>query len=70
MRVLVIGGTGFIGAHIVRQIASPGHSVLPCRKKMVLSKPSEPMRSNATFLRTLEKCFEKTVFEPRDGRIL
>jgi hypothetical protein len=27
MRVLVIGGTGFIGAHIVRQIASHGHSV-------------------------------------------
>lgn len=28
MRVLVIGGTGFIGAHIVRQIASQGHTLL------------------------------------------
>ena len=27
MRVLVIGGTGFIGAHIVRQIASHEHAV-------------------------------------------
>lgn len=27
MRVLVIGGTGFIGAHIVRQIASREHAV-------------------------------------------
>jgi nucleoside-diphosphate-sugar epimerase len=27
VRVLVIGGTGFIGAHIVRQIASHEHTV-------------------------------------------
>jgi nucleoside-diphosphate-sugar epimerase len=27
MRVLVIGGTGFIGEHIVRQLASGGHEV-------------------------------------------
>jgi nucleoside-diphosphate-sugar epimerase len=27
VRVLVIGGTGFIGAHIVRQIASHEHAV-------------------------------------------
>jgi nucleoside-diphosphate-sugar epimerase len=27
VRVVVIGGTGFIGAHIVRQIASHEHTV-------------------------------------------
>jgi nucleoside-diphosphate-sugar epimerase len=28
MRVLVIGGTGFIGRHVVRQMAEAGHTVL------------------------------------------
>lgn len=54
MRVLVIGGTGFIGPHLVRQLAEMGHSVTVLhRNSTTVSLPAEHVLADRKDLTSL-----------------
>src|SRR5665647_108615 len=61
MRILVTGGTGFIGTHLVNELKKRGHEVLAT--DILTSEREEYRRADVRNLRQLEKVFENDRFD-------
>lgn len=62
MRVLIIGGSGFIGTHVARQLVDLGHRVTNFHRGLTPSEPAsqfEEIIGDRTNLKTYRKQFER-----------
>src|SRR5439155_610658 len=60
-RLVITGGAGFIGSHLVRELASRGHEVLSC--DLTSSDRPDSIRCDVREFRQLERIFEKRKFD-------
>jgi dTDP-glucose 4,6-dehydratase len=61
LRILVTGGSGFIGSHLARELSSRGHDILAC--DLLNSERDRFIRCDVRQIRQVERLFERRGFD-------